>query len=41
MGWGGVAGGGGWTAGGRLNSLLGLFGLVVSLRSASHSFKYD
>ena len=29
-------GGGGWAAGGWLNLLLGLLGLAMSLRSASH-----
>ena len=33
-GWGGWKGG--WEAGGRLNPLLGLFGLAMSPRSASH-----
>ena len=28
--------GGGWEAGGRLNPLLGLFGLAMDPRSASH-----
>ena len=28
-----------WEAGGGLNSLLGLFGLVISPRSVSHRFK--
>ena len=35
-GWGGVSGGEWWAAGGGLNFLLGLFGLAMSLQSASH-----
>ena len=31
---------GGWAAGGRLNPLLGLFGLAMSPRSATHQPKY-
>ena len=31
---------GGWEAGGGLNPLLGLFGLAMSLRSASHRPKH-
>ena len=38
---GGEAGGGeGFEAAGRLNSLLGLFGLAMSPKSASHSSKH-
>ena len=37
---GGAGGGGGWEAGGRLNHPLGLFGLAMSPRSASHRPKY-
>ena len=38
---GGVGGGGGgWAAGGELNPPLGLFGVVMSPRSASHRPKY-
>ena len=36
----GVGGGGGWEAGGGLNSLLGLFGLAISLRSANYRRKH-
>ena len=36
----GMDGGGGCAIGYRLNPLLGLFGLVVSPRSASHRPKY-
>ena len=32
-----MGGGGGWEAGGRLNLLLGLFGLTTDPRSASHN----
>ena len=34
--WGRVGGGGGWVVGGGLYHLLGLFGLPMSPRSASH-----
>ena len=37
---GGVGGGGGWAAGGRLKPPLGLFGLAISSRSASHRPKH-
>ena len=37
---GGVGGGGGWEAGGRLNLPLGLFGLAMGPRSASHRPKH-
>ena len=40
MGGGGAGGGGGWEARGRLNPLLGLFGLVMGPRSASHRPKH-
>ena len=33
-------GGGGWEAGDGLNPLLGLFGLAMSLKSASHRPKH-
>ena len=36
----GMDGEGGWAAGGRLNPLLGLFGLPMSPRSASHRPKH-
>ena len=35
-----VGGGGGWEAGGRLNPLLGLFGLAMDPRNASHRPKH-
>ena len=38
---GGVSGGGGWEAGGRLNPPLGLFGLAMDPRNASHRPKHD
>ena len=34
-----AGGGGGWEAGGRLNHPLGLFGLAMSPRKASHRAK--
>ena len=37
---GGAGGGGGWEAGGRLNLPLGLFGLAMGPRSASHKPKH-
>ena len=37
---GGVGGVGGWEAGGGLSPPLGLFGLAMSSRSASHSPKH-
>ena len=37
---GGAGGGGEWEAGGRLNLSLGLFGLAMSPRSASHRPKH-
>ena len=37
---GGAGGGGEWEAGGGLNPLLGLFGLAMSPRSASHRPKH-
>ena len=37
---GGVGGGGGWAAGGRLDPLSGLFGLAMSPRSASNRPKH-
>ena len=37
---GGASGGGGCEAEGGLNPLLGLFGLAISPRSASHSLKH-
>ena len=37
---GGVGGGDGWEAGGGLKLLLGLFGLAMSPRSASHRPKH-
>ena len=37
---GGVGGGGGWEARGGLSHLLGLFGLAMSPRSASHRPKH-
>ena len=37
---GGVGGGGGWAVRGRLNPSLGLFGLTMSPRSASHRPKH-
>ena len=40
MGEGGAGGGVGWEAGGRLNLLLGWFGLAMSPRSASHRPKH-
>ena len=40
MGGGGAGGGGGWEAGGRLNLLLGLFGLAMGPRSASRRPKH-
>ena len=40
MGGGGVGGGGGWEAGGGLNDPLGLFGLAMSPKSASHRSKH-
>ena len=40
MGGGGLGNGGGWVAGGVLNPLLGLFGLSMSPRSASHRPKH-
>ena len=40
-GWaGGAGGGGGWEVGGRLNPPLGLLGLAMRPRSASHRPKY-
>ena len=38
---GGVSGGGGWEAGSRLHYPIGLFGVAMSLRSASHTPKQD
>ena len=35
-----MGGGGGWDAGGGLNPPLGLFGLAMSPRSASHRPKH-
>ena len=40
MGGGGTGGGGRWEAGGELNPPLGLFGLAMSPRSASHRPKH-
>ena len=37
---GGAGGGGEWEAGCSLNPLLGLFGVVMSSRSASHRLKH-
>ena len=37
---GGVDGGEGWAAGGKLNPLLELFGLAMSPRNASHRPKH-
>ena len=37
----GVGGGGGWDAGGGLNLPIGLFGVAMSLRSASHRPRQD
>ena len=37
---GGVGGGGGWSAGGKLYPLLGPFGLAMSPRSAGHRPKH-
>ena len=36
----GAGGGGGWEVGGRLNPPLGLFGLAIGPRSASHRPKH-
>ena len=38
---GGVGGGGGWEAGGRLHRPTGLFGVAMSPRSASHRTRHD
>ena len=38
---GGVGGGGGWEAGGRLHRPIGLFGVAMSPRSASHRPRHD
>ena len=38
---GGVGGGGGWEAGGRLYLPIGLFGVAMSPRSASHRPRQD
>ena len=36
-----MGGGGGWEAGGRLYNPIGLFGVAMSLRSASHRPRQD
>ena len=41
MGEGGVSGGGEWEAGGRLYFTIGLFGVAMSPRSASHRPRQD
>ena len=38
---GGVGGGGGWEARGRLNPPTGLFGVAMCPRSASHRLRQD
>ena len=38
---GGVGGGGGWEAGGGLHHPIGLFGVAMSPRSASHRHRHD
>ena len=39
--WGWVGGGGGWEAGGKLYLPIGLFGVAMSPRSASHKPRQD
>ena len=38
---GGVSGGGGWEAGGGLHRPIGLIGVAMSPRSASHGSRHD